>query len=339
VGWLEPVPSRDAERENDVGLQHGISVVVPVYESVTSLEPLCDRIAAALDGRSHEILLIDDGSGPRTWDTIGSLAERPSVRGYRLSRNSGQHAALLAGIRTARFDTIVTLDDDLQNPPEEIAVLLRALNERDDIDLVYGWTSTTSHRWWRRMGSAFLRRTVLRLLGATGTDRIGPFRAFRTRLRDGFSESVGPGVSIDALLAWSTTRSTWVEVAHHERGDGRSGYSLRTLRRFALDVITGYSTLPLRMVTRLGVLSALFGLGVLVYVLGSYLAAGTTVAGFPFLASLVALFSGAQMLSLGIIGEYLGRTHVRVMGRPAYVIAEVVGDGAAASGSDQDMDR
>ena len=315
-------------------LERGVSVVVPVYGSVGSLTPLCDRLDTSLRGRLFEIVLVDDGSGPTTWAKVRELAERPEVRGIRLSRNSGQHAALLAGIRAARFDTVVTLDDDLQNPPEEVPRLLDVLDERKDVDLVYGWSGNRSHRWWRRAGSTVLRRAVLRHLGAQGTDRIGSFRAFRTRLRDGFSESVGPGVSIDALLSWSTTRATSVEVDHHDRSDGRSGYSLRTLRRFALDVITGYSTVPLRMVTRLGVLSALFGLGVLVYVVGRYLAGGTTVAGFPFLASIIALFSGAQMLSLGIIGEYLGRTHVRVMGRPAYVVAESVGDpGSAADGS------
>lgn len=311
-----------------MGLPKGVSAVIPVYGSVASLFPLCDRLSAALEGHAFEIILVDDGSGTATWETIERLATRPEIRGIRLSRNSGQHSALLAGIRAARFDVTVTLDDDLQNPPEDVPRLLQALAERGDLDLVYGWSDNRSHRLWRRVGSAVLRRAVLRSLGAQGTDRIGPFRAFRTRLRDGFSASVGPGVSIDALLAWTTMRSTWTEVSHHERSDGSSGYSVRTLRRFALDVITGYSTVPLRMVTRLGLLSALFGFGVLVYVLGSYLVSGTRVAGFPFLASMIALFSGAQMLSLGIIGEYLGRTHVRVMGRPAYVIAESV-DGDA----------
>jgi glycosyltransferase involved in cell wall biosynthesis len=317
-----------------MGLPSGVSVVVPVYRSVDSLTPLCDRLFEALGGRAFEVILVDDGSGRETWTAIRRLAERPMVRGIRLSRNSGQHAALLAGIRAARFDTVVTLDDDLQNPPEEVPRLLAVLAEHDDLDLVYGWAPSRSHRWWRRAGSALLRRAVLRLLGAQGTDRIGPFRAFRTRLRDGFSDSIGPGVSIDALLSWSTARSESIEVAHHERTDGRSGYSLRSLRRFALDVITGYSTVPLRIVTRLGVLSALFGFGVLVYVVGQYLTVGTTVAGFPFLASIIALFSGAQMLSLGIIGEYLGRTHVRVMGRPAYVVAESVGDGSGSPNGD-----
>lgn len=311
-----------------MGLESGVSAVVPVYGSVASLAPLCDRLVAALEGRTFEVILVDDGSATPTWAAIAGLTARQFIRGIRLSRNSGQHAALLAGIRAARFDTIVTLDDDLQNPPEEIPRLLQELAEREDIDLVYGWSQNRSHRLWRRIGSALLRHAVLRSLGATGTDRIGSFRAFRTRLRDGFSGSVGPGVSIDALLAWSTTRSTTIEVAHHERSDGHSGYSLATLRRFALDVITGYSTVPLRIVTRLGVVTALFGFGVLVYVVGSYFVRGTSVAGFPFLASMIALFSGTQMLSLGIIGEYLGRTHARVMGRPAYVVAESIGGSA-----------
>lgn len=307
--------------------ENGVSVVVPVYNSDATLPPLCDRIAGALGDRNWEIILVDDGSVGATWDTIRRLAGRDRIRGARLGRNAGQHAALLAGIRMARYDTVVTIDDDLQNPPEEVPRLLDVFRTRSDIDVVYGWSPTTVHRWWRRVGSAVLRRSVLKFLGATGTDRIGTFRAFRTNLREGFRESVGPGVSIDALLAWSTDRSTWVEVAHHQREDRHSGYSFRALWRFALDVITGYSTVPLRMVTRLGLLSALFGLGVLGYVVGRYLTGGTSVAGFPFLASLIALFSGAQMLSLGVIGEYLGRTHVRVMGRPTYVVAETVGTG------------
>ncbi len=303
----------------------GVSVVVPVYQASRTLTPLCDRIAAALQGRDWEIILVDDGSDLPTWRVVAGLAARPEVRGLRLSRNSGQHAALLAGVREARYDVTVTMDDDLQNPPEEIGTLLDALAQ-EDVDLVYGWSAAPAHRWWRRAGSSLLRRAILRLVGARGTDRIGAFRAFRTRLRTGFSGSLGPGVSLDALLSWTTTRSRWVEVAHHERQDGRSGYSFRMLSRFALDVVTGYSNAPLKLVTRLGFLSALFGLAVLIYVIGGYLARGTSVAGFPFIASLIALFSGAQMLSLGIIGEYLGRTHVRVMGRPAYVVAEIVGD-------------
>ncbi len=313
----------------DLKTMHGVSVVVPVFQSLQTLEQLCGRIVDALPGRAVEIVLVDDGSELPTWQTVLRLAQRPHVVGLRLSRNSGQHAALLAGVRHARFDSIVTLDDDLQNPPEEMPRLLEALEE-EGVDLVYGWCPAPAHRWWRRAGSSFLRRTIFWLVGAQSTDRTGSFRAFRTRLRDGFSGSVGPGVSLDALLSWTTTRLRWVEVAHEGRQDGRSGYTFRMLSRFAFDVVTGYSTAPLRLVTRLGVLSALFGLTVLTYVVGGYLVRGTSVTGFPFLASLIALFSGAQMLSIGILGEYLGRTHVRVMGRPAYVVAEIAGQEPAS---------
>lgn len=303
----------------------GVSVCVPVFGSTRSLYELCDRVVSALSDRDVEIVLVDDGSTRQTWGAIEELAERSEIVGIRLGRNAGQHAALLAGIRAAKFDTIVTMDDDLQNPPEEIPSLLAILEQRSDIDVVYGYAARQAQRGWRRAGSQILRRILSRLLRIDGAAHLSPFRAFRTRLRDGFREEVGPGVSIDALLAWSTDAFASVEVEHTERHEGRSGYTFSSLRRFAVDVITGYSTAPLRFVTLLGLLSSVFGLVVLFFVLGRYLTSGVTVAGFPFLASLIALFSGAQMLSLGIIGEYLGRTHVRVMGRPTYVIAESIG--------------
>lgn len=300
----------------------GVSICVPVFGTSETLLRIADQVAASLSDRPYEIIFVDDGSPRETWDVVRALAARDHIRGIRLSRNVGQHSALLAGVRAACHGIIVTLDDDLQNPPEEIPKLLALLDEHPDIDLVYGTSPLAAHRWWRRAGSAMIRVTLAKALATPGASHIGPFRAFRTRLRDGFALSTGPGVSVDALLAWSTDRVACVEVEHHERQDGRSGYSFRRLRSFAFDVITGYSTVPLRLVTRLGFISSLFGLAVLVHVIGRYLVVGTTVAGFPVLASIVALFSGAQMLSLGIIGEYLGRTHVRVTGQPAYVIAE-----------------
>jgi glycosyltransferase involved in cell wall biosynthesis len=300
-----------------------VSVVVPVYRSTGSLQPLLERVRAALGDRANEVVFVDDGSPPATWEVLRELARRPEVTAVRLGRNAGQHAALLAGVRRARYATVVTLDDDLQNPPEMIPRLLDAL-ETQGVDVVYGWSPDTEHAWWRRAGSATIRRTISTALGMPEAARMGAFRAFRTSLRDGFASDLGPGVSLDALLTWSTSRFGFVEVEHHARAEGRSGYKLRHLLRFAVDMLTGYSTLPLRAVTMLGLVSSFFGLGVLAYVLVRYAVEGTSVAGFPFLASLVAIFSGAQMLSLGIIGEYLGRMHLRLQRRPTYAVAEVV---------------
>jgi len=303
----------------------GVTVVVPVFGSSSTLPDLVRRIHGALGGREHEVVLVDDGSVGPTWSTVGALAlSDPSVRGLRLGRNAGQHAALLAGIRAARFDVVVTLDDDLQNPPEEIPRLLAALDAKD-VDLVYGFRGVQAGPRWRRAAGDLARWTVGRLAGLD-LQHLSPFRAFRTRLRDGAEAAIGPRVVLDAVLQWGTDRVGHVDVEHHARQDGRSGYGIRRLVAFALDMMTGYSTRPLRATTWLGFTSALFGMGVLTFVVGRYfLVDGSSVPGFPFLAATIALFAGAQLVALGVIGEYLARMHVRLLGQPTYVIAETVG--------------
>ena len=307
----------------------GVSIVVPVYGGGSAIEQLVDRVSSVLRDANvpFEILLVDDASPAPTNAIARRLAQTvPGVILLRLSCNAGQHAALLAGVRAADHPVVVTLDDDLQNPPEEIPSLLERLAV-GDIDVVYGHTSRTSHSWFRRLASAGVRRAVARAVRSDAVLYVGPFRAFRTDLRDGFAGAVGPGASLDVLLGWSTQRFGHVEVRHDVRADGASGYTLRKLVRFAFDTLTGYSTSLLNAVTALGFGAVALGLGILVWVVGRYLLVGTPVAGFPFLASSIALFSGAQMLSLGIIGQYLGRIHVRVQGCPTYHIAERVSSG------------
>ena len=299
----------------------GVSVVVPVYHSTTTLPELLDRVRTVLAARPHEVIFVDDGSGPATRATLTDLSGHDGVTVLRLGRNFGQHAALLAGIRQASQAITVTIDDDLQHPPEMICRLLETL-ESEDADVVYGWSPTTARAWWRRVGSATVRRIVATALDVPSADKMGAFRAFRTQLRDGFEGPLGPAVSIDALLGWSTTNFSFVEVEHHERAEGNSGYTYRKLLRFAIDTFTGYSVLPLRLVSYLGLTASVLGFALLTYVLIGFLVRGSAVAGFPFLASMVAIFSGLQMLSLGIIGEYLGRMHLRIQRRPTYVIAQ-----------------
>ena len=323
----------------DIGA--GVSVVVPVHRSVGTLPVLVARISDALGSCPHEVILVDDGSPAPTWATIARLAsERTRVRGIRLGRNAGQHAALLAGVRAARFAITVTLDDDLQNPPEEIPRLVATLDDRD-ADLVYGFRRIQAGPRWRRVAGDLARWSVGQLSGLD-LRHLSPFRAFRTRLRDGAVALGGPRVVLDAVLQWGTDRVAHVDVEHHPREDGRSGYRFRHLLSFAMDMITGYSTRPLRATTWLGFTSAVFGLAVLAYVVGRYLTDGTSVAGFPFLASTIAIFAGAQLVALGVIGEYLARMHVRLLGQPTYVIADRIASdvqdgslGGDASGADR----
>jgi glycosyltransferase involved in cell wall biosynthesis len=300
-----------------------VSVVVPVFKSTDTLVELVARVYAALPDRRFEIILVDDGSPPETWETIGRIAAgAPMVRGIRLSRNAGQHSALLAGVRAARYPNIVTIDDDLQNPPEEIPCLLAALDEGADV--VYGVPRNVAQRHWRRSSSLVSRTLMSSALGAENAARMSSFRAFRTRLRDGFDGELGPSVALDALLSWSTSTFASVEVDHHSRKEGKSNYNFRKLLRFAMDTATGYSTVPLQVATALGMLTALFGIGVLVWVIGRLIISGTSVPGFPFLASIIAVFAGVQLVTLGVIGEYLARMHFRVMRKPSYVVAEVL---------------
>jgi len=273
--------------------------------------------------RDFEIILVDDGSGSETWFVVKELAAvYPQVRGKRLGRNFGQHSAILAGVRGAIFPLTVTLDDDLQNPPEEIGNLISILDNSPRVDVVYGVPEASAQSLWRRKSGEWIRSLLARTMGIGEAAKFSSFRAFRTKLRDGFDARLGPGVSIDALLAWSTNSFKAVTVEHQERVFGKSNYSIRKLLRFALDTLTGYSTVPLRLASILGLATATAGIFLLlVFVLLPFLR-GVSVQGFPFLASTIILFSGIQLISLGVIGEYLARMHFRVMQKPEYVVIE-----------------
>jgi len=299
-----------------------VSIIVPVYRSTESLHPLVNRLEEALAGREFEIILVDDGSPSATWEIAADLAmTHASVSAMRLGRNFGQHNALLAGICSARHPVIVTMDDDLQNPPEEVPRLLSALVP--GVDVVYGISSNVAQHAWRRFGSSLSRR-VISQLGAVNATHMSSFRVIRRDLRESFPEDLGPSVSLDAMLSWVTERFATIEVQHADRHDGESNYSASRLVRFAIDVTTGYSAVPLQIALTLGLATAAFGVAVLAYVLIRFAVSGTSVAGFPFLASIIAIFSGVQLLTLGVIGEYLARMHFRIMRKPTYVIAEVV---------------
>jgi glycosyltransferase involved in cell wall biosynthesis len=305
-----------------------LSVVVPVYNSAGTLPALAERLTSVLDdvAEEWEVVLVNDGSRDGSWEAVAGLAARdPRFRGLDLMRNYGQHNALLAGIRAARHPTLVTLDDDLQNPPEEIPKLLAALDAGADV--VYGWADEPGFGIWRRAATSVTKLALRGAIGSEAASKVSAYRAFRTELRDAFSAYAGAYVSIDVLLSWGTTRFAAVPVRHDARSEGRSSYTFGRLATHALNVLTGFSTRPLRIASLVGV--AFTGLGVVLLalvVVRYFLNGRDVVPGFPFLASMIAIFSGVQLLTLGIIGEYLARMHVRVMDRPAYTVRDEVGE-------------
>jgi undecaprenyl-phosphate 4-deoxy-4-formamido-L-arabinose transferase len=298
-----------------------LSIVVPVFNSEASLPILVERLqkVASLQGVAKELILINDCSWDRSWDVICELVrENQWVRGIELMRNYGQHNALLCGIRAARYDVIVTIDDDLQNPPEEIPSLLAKLGE--GYDVVYGTPNVEQHGFWRDMASRVTKLALQSAMGAETARHVSAFRVFRRQVSAAFSDYQGPFVSIDVLLTWGTTRFAAIPVRHELRQLGVSHYTLRKLIVHALNMMTGFSVLPLQLASLVGFSFTFFGLAVLVFVVGRYLIYGGSVPGFPFLASVIAIFSGAQLFALGIIGEYLARMHFRMMERPPYIV-------------------
>jgi undecaprenyl-phosphate 4-deoxy-4-formamido-L-arabinose transferase len=305
----------------------GVSVIVPVYNSEATLPALLERLERMLQAAAgvgaFEAILVNDASRDGSWAVVSQLATRyPWLRGIDLMRNYGQHNALLCGIRIARFDKIVTLDDDLQNPPEEVPVLLAKLAE--GLDVVYGKPRELHHGLWRNMASLITKRVLQGAMGAETARHVSAFRAFRTNLRQAFASYRSPFVSIDVLLTWGTTRFAAVPVRHDARAAGVSNYTLRKLMVHALNMVTGFSTWPLQAASFLGLASAALGVLVLVFVVGRYFLDPRTrqVPGFAFLACVMAIFAGAQLFALGVIGEYLARLHFRTMDRPTYTVRQ-----------------
>jgi undecaprenyl-phosphate 4-deoxy-4-formamido-L-arabinose transferase len=304
--------------------RHSISVVTPVYNGEASVGELCRRLAEVLPRISaqHEVILVNDGSRDRSWETISEVCSQSSVvRGLNLMRNYGQHNALLCGIRAAKYDLVVTMDDDLQHPPEEIPRLLARLEE--GFDVVYGAPKAEQNGLVRALASRITRLALSAAVGRDVAKNVSAFRVFPTQLREAFAAYQSPFVSIDVLLTWATTRFGATTVAFQPRHSGSSNYTFTKLIRHAFDMMTGFSTAPLQLASLIGFTCTLFGLAVFIYVFVRFCLEGS-VPGFPFLASIIAIFSGAQLFALGVIGEYLARMHFRSMKRPAYVVRTTI---------------
>ena len=232
-------------------------------------------------------------------------------------RNYGQHNALLCGIRNAKNEYLITMDDDLQHPPEEIHKLLKEIKK--GFYVVYGIQQKLIHYKWRIFFPKLTKKLLARFLGIKQIKYISGFRIMRREVRKAFEDFDSPNVIIDALLTWGTENFSDVEVNKQPGSRGYSNYNFFKLVKHTMIILTGFSTLPLRISSVIGFILTVFGIGVLIYAVVRSFIEGS-IPGFPFLASIISIFSGAQLFSLGIIGEYLARIFNRSMNRPSYVI-------------------
>jgi undecaprenyl-phosphate 4-deoxy-4-formamido-L-arabinose transferase len=305
----------------EVGDVLSCSVVIPVYNSEDTLVELVSRLSSILPGlfSDYEVILVNDGSQDNSLGIANRLAVQFSwVKVLNLLRNYGQHNTLLCGIRAAQYQIIVTMDDDLQHPPEEIHKLVTELAK--GYEVVYGYPLHETHGLWRNLASQVTKLALQSTMGAETARHVGPFRVFYSRTREAFSNYQNSYVNLDVLLTWGSARFSAIPVEHARRQAGQSNYTIRKLVTHAVNMITGFSIIPLQVASLMGFSFAIFGMLVLIYVVGRYLIQGGSVPGFPFLASTIAIFSGVQLFALGIIGEYLARMHFRLSDQPPYVI-------------------
>lgn len=309
-----------------------ISCVVPVYNSELTLPTLVEKLCQALPklAAQWEIILINDGSTDQSWHVICNLAKKhANLRGINLMRNYGQHNALLCGIRACSYQITVTLDDDLQNPIDEMEKLILKIDEGSD--LVYGTSENRKNGWSRNLFSQLVRLCWQKVLGAKALSHISSYRAFRTDIRNEFEAFSNPSVAIDVLLAWSTEKVCHVSVRHDPRLLGASNYDLPRLLNLASTMTTGFSPAPLRFAIGCGIALVLLGLGYLIYIFIGFGLHGGFTLGISFLSGLVIIFAGVHLITLGIIGEYVACIYQTMLGRLPYKVKSITATAETAA--------
>ncbi|HXY29663.1 MAG TPA: glycosyltransferase [Gemmatimonadaceae bacterium] len=310
-----------------------VSVVVPVYNEEVTVPLLVARLERVLEGtaRPYEIILVDDGSRDGSLALMRQLADRnPSrIRVVELSRNFGQHPALLAGFSIVSGDAIVTIDADLQNPPEEIPKLL-ALTDQG-FDVVGGVRAERHDSIFRRGVSSAVNRVIGALTGIRMRDYGCMLRAYSREIVDLINRTEEHSTFLPALAQTFSRRPTEVVVAHAPRAAGESRYSAYRLIRLGFDLMTGFSMVPLQVVTLLGFATALGGVGFGIYLLVRrfILLRVSEAEGVFTLFALAFVVLGVVMAAIGIVGEYVGRIYLEVRGRPRYLVRRIYGQAGA----------
>lgn len=301
-----------------------VSVVVPVLDEQECVAELVRRIHAALEpaGTRHEILFVDDGSQDETPERLAALSrEDPHVRSLHFTRNFGHQAALSAGLEHAAGDVVVTMDGDLQHPPELLPALLRAW--RDGADVVHTRRARPAGAradWKERTGQLFYR--AMSLLTQVPVIRAGAdFRLLDRRVVDAFNSLEERFVFARGLIPWLGFRQDSIEYEVGERFGGESKYDFIRMLRLALDGIFSFSVWPLRAIGLLGVATTLFGVAFGIYALITYVTGRAEAAGWTSVVVLILIFGGIQLLSIGILSEYVGRVYEEIKRRPRFVVA------------------
>ncbi|OGS33804.1 MAG: glycosyl transferase family 2 [Elusimicrobia bacterium RIFOXYB2_FULL_49_7] len=302
-----------------------LSIVIPVYNSETCVDALCDRLEKVLAGFAYEIILINDHSPDGSWQKICTVAQQnPNIVGVNLRKNVGQDNAIMAGLRLSQGEFVIIMDDDLQHSPEDIPKLLEACRATG-ADVVYAHFGHQQHARWKRLGSALNGWVAEKLIYKPKGVYLSPFKIIRREVVLEMVKYEGPWPYVQGLLLSVTSSIAEVDVEHKPRHAGRSNFNFIRSASVFLKLVTSFSVIPLRIASFLGMGAALTGFLLAGYYVYEYFALDSTVEGWTSLVLLVLVLGGLILMSLGLIGEYLGRLVLSVNRRPQYVIKEVIG--------------
>ena len=300
-------------------------MVTPVFNEEKNLRVLYTRLKKVMEGLggTYEIILVDDGSTDNSFQILKGLHQKDNkVKVIRFTRNFGQHPAVLAGFDFAQGEVIITLDADLQNPPEEIPKLLRKLDE--GYEVTFGVLQKRKHPAFKRAGSAFAK-WVLTKISPVETTNLSGFRALKSDVADQLKLFGEKSKFLDGLLCWMGFRVGTVEVEHHKRQGGKTKYSLFRSISLWFDMVVALTDLPLRVATLGGIVLGIIGFILALFYLIQYLLYGFSVPGFATIVILITVFAGVQLLCLGILGEYIGRMNKEVKNKPEYIVRDKLG--------------
>jgi len=303
------------------------SIVIPVFKAAECLTELYERLTKVFQDISsnYEIILVDDASPDDSWKIMQHLqAKDPRVKIIQHMRNFGQHKAILCGLHHSKGNFVITMDDDLQHPPEEIPKLIKAIRSNDEIDTVIGAYAVKQHSWFRNLGTNVINAITSYVFSKDKNLKLTSFRIMRRSIVNELENTCYHNPRIGQLLLLITNRIINIPVAHHPQKHGRTSYTFRRLVSDALDNILSNSSLPLQIVSYLGFGSSLLSVVLSVYYLYRYFHVGISVPGWTTTILLLLFFFGVLFFSLGIVGEYLIRILREVQGSPRSIIRKKI---------------
>lgn len=304
----------------------GLSIVIPVYNGSMTVVQLVQQLSRLNISDGLEIVLVDDGSADDSAVVCEGLvrcATNVPVTFVKLARNFGEHNAVMAGLSQARGSYIITMDDDLQNPPSEVEKLYRYTCESKN-HVVYTYYEEKKHSWYRNMGSRFANWTANMVLDKPKHLYLCSFRCMSALVVREITRYKGPFPYIDGLIMQATKSIGSIQVDHLERQDGRSNYNLTRLLRLWLSIALNFSTIPLRLMTIIGLGASAISLIFFAQVIWEYFFVGIDVLGWTSVMATILFFAGTQLIMLGVVGEYIGRTYLTINGKPQYVVGALI---------------